>query len=216
MSFVKKATPPPAVEEGDMLKAKIVDIKKVQSQWKDEEGNLREQLEFDLALEDGYKVKTWMAYYEQPSERSKLGKLALKLAEVTKKDPKNIQEFLDLLKNYGWIFVKVKGFREFEEELYPNFTIVVDKLPQAKVETKEPVPQTQSKQPTLEVQTKQFDAKQLLAPFEDAVKLGLPFNETDFTRAFLVEQRIFLFKNGYIEKRLDLYYPTNKAYSLFQ
>jgi hypothetical protein len=202
VSFVKKAAPPPAVEEGDVLKAKIVDIKKVQSQWKDEEGNLREQLEFDLALENGYKVKTWMAYYEQPSERSKLGKLALKLAEVTKKDPKNIQEFLDLLKNYGWIFVKVKGFREFEEELYPNFSVVVDKLPET--------------QPTLEPQTKQYDAKQLLAPFEDAVKMGLPFNETDFTRAFLVEQRIFLFKNGFVEKRMDLYYPTSKAANLFQ
>jgi len=210
LSFVKKATPPPAVEEGDMLKAKIVDIKKVTSQWKDEEGNLREQLEFELELENGYKVKSWMAYYEQPSEKSKLGKLVLKLAEATKKDIKNIQEFLSLLKSFSWIFIRVKGFREYEEELYPNFAIVTEKIPTVeKVETK-------TKETTLEPQIKEFDPKQVLGRFEDAVKLGLPLNQDDFNRNLLVEERVFLFKHGYIEKRLDLYYPTAKASNLFQ
>lgn len=210
MSFVKKATPPPAVEEGDMLKAKIVDIKKVTSQWKDEEGNLREQLEFELELENGYKVKSWMAFYEQPSEKSKLGKLVLKLAEATKKDIKSIQEFLSLLKSFGWIFIRVKGFREYEEELYPNFAIVTEKIPTVeKVETK-------AKETTLEPQVKEFDPKQVLGRFEDAVKLGLPLNQDDFNKNLLVEERVFLFKHGYIEKRLDLYYPTVKALNLFQ
>jgi len=210
VSFVKKATPPPAVEEGDMLKAKIVDIKKVTSQWKDEEGNLREQLEFELELENGYKVKSWMAFYEQPSEKSKLGKLVLKLAEATKKDIKSIQEFLSLLKSFGWIFIRVKGFREYEEELYPNFAIVTEKIPTVeKVETK-------AKETTLEPQVKEFDPKQVLGRFEDAVKLGLPLNQDDFNKNLLVEERVFLFKHGYIEKRLDLYYPTVKALNLFQ
>ena len=210
MSIVKKATPPPAVEEGDMLKAKIVDIKKVTSQWKDEEGNLREQLEFELELENGYKVKSWMAFYEQPSEKSKLGKLVLKLAEATKKDIKSIQEFLSLLKSFGWIFIRVKGFREYEEELYPNFAIVTEKIPTVeKVETK-------AKETTLEPQVKEFDPKQVLGRFEDAVKLGLPLNQDDFNKNLLVEERVFLFKHGYIEKRLDLYYPTVKALNLFQ
>jgi hypothetical protein len=210
LSFVKKATPPPAVEEGDMLKAKIIDIKKVTSQWKDEEGNLREQLEFELELENGYKVKSWMAFYEQPSEKSKLGKLVLKLAEATKKDIKNIQEFLSLLKSFGWIFIRVKGFREYEEELYPNFAIVTEKIPTVeKAETK-------AKETVLEPQTKEFDPKQVLGRFEDAVKLGLPLNQDDFNKNLLVEERVFLFKHGYIEKRLDLYYPTVKALDLFQ
>jgi hypothetical protein len=210
LSFVKKATPPPAVEEGDMLKAKIIDIKKVTSQWKDEEGNLREQLEFELELENGYKVKSWMAFYEQPSEKSKLGKLVLKLAEATKKDIKNIQEFLSLLKSFGWIFIKVKGFREYEEELYPNFAVVTEKIPMVeKAETK-------AKETVLEPQTKEFDPKQVLGRFEDAVKLGLPLNQDDFNKNLLVEERVFLFKHGYIEKRLDLYYPTVKALNLFQ
>lgn len=210
MSFVKKATPPPAVEEGDMLKAKIVDIKKVTSQWKDEEGNLREQLEFELELENGYKVKSWMAFYEQPSEKSKLGKLVLKLAEATKKDIKSIQEFLSLLKSFGWIFIRVKGFREYEEELYPNFAIATEKIPTVeKVETK-------AKETTLEPQVKEFDPKQVLGRFEDAVKLGLPLNQDDFNKNLLVEERVFLFKHGYIEKRLDLYYSTVKALNLFQ
>jgi hypothetical protein len=210
VSFVKKAAPPPAVQEGDMLKAKIVGIKKVQSQWKNEEGDFREQLEFDLELDNGYKVKAWMAYYEQPSERSKLGKLGLKMLEVTKKDAKTVEEFVDLLRSYGWIYVKCEGFRQFEDELYPNFSVVADRLPPPEIKTET------KKEPTLEQQTKQYDAKQLLAPFEDVIKFGLPFNETDFTRAFLVEQRIFLFKNGFIEKRMDLYYPTVKAANLFQ
>jgi len=210
VSFVKKATPPPAVEEGDMLKAKIVDIKKVTSQWKDEEGNLREQLEFELELENGYKVKSWMAFYEQPSEKSKLGKLVLKLAEATKKDIKSIQEFLSLLKSFGWIFIRVKGFREYEEELYPNFAIATEKIPTVeKVETK-------AKETTLEPQVKEFDPKQVLGRFEDAVKLGLPLNQDDFNKNLLVEERVFLFKHGYIEKRLDLYYSTVKALNLFQ
>ena len=107
MSFVKKATPPPAVEEGDILKAKIINISKVTSKWKDENGKPREQLKFELELDNGYRFRSWIAYYEHPSDKSKLGKLALKFMELTKQDFATVDEFLDALKRFGHIYVSL-------------------------------------------------------------------------------------------------------------
>jgi hypothetical protein len=129
VSFVEKAIPPPDLEEGAILKARIIGIQKVTSKWKDDEGNPKEQLQFDLELENGYKCRTWCAFYERPAEKSKLGKLVLKFVEATKKDVHSINEFLGTLKDFGYVFVKCSGFREYEDELYPNFTILTDKIP---------------------------------------------------------------------------------------
>lgn len=161
MSFVKKATPPPAVEEGEVLKAKILNISKVTSKWKDENGAFREQVQFDLELENGYKFRSWIAYYEQPSDKSKLGKLALKFMELTRKEFKTAEEFLEALKQFGWIYARCSGFREYEEEIYPNFAIVTTKLPglQQSLAGNDPA---------------EFDPKQLLARFSEALKFGLP------------------------------------------
>ena len=109
MSFVEKASPPPDVKEGSILKAKILDIRKVVSQWKDDKGNSREQLEFKLELEGGYKFKGWMPYYERPSDKSRLGKLALKFLETIKKDLSDVNEFLDALKQFGFVFVSARA-----------------------------------------------------------------------------------------------------------
>jgi hypothetical protein len=210
LGFIKKATPPPDVEEGQILKAKIMDIKKVMSKWKDDTGNLKEQLEFDLELEDGYKFKSWLTFYEQPSDKSNLGRLVLKFMEATKKDSDNVEEFMSSLKKFGQLFVKVKGFRDYEEQVYPNFAVFVEKIPgfQQKLKKKQDA--------KLESETKQFDARQLLTQFKDAIALGLPLNQDDWNRKLLVEERLFLFKQGLIEKRQDLYYFTAKAQGLFQ
>lgn len=138
MSFVEKGAPPPDVEEGTILKARIVDIQKVTSKWKDDQGNPKEQLQFDLELENGYKCRSWMAFYERPSDKSKLGKLALKFVEATKKQVPNVDTFLTALKEFGYVFVKCKGFREWEEELYPNFSILTDKIPATPEELEKP------------------------------------------------------------------------------
>jgi len=218
VSFVKPAIEAPNVKEGQVLKAKINSINKVTSQWKDTEGNLKQQLEFDLELENGYKFKSWVAFYEQPSAKSKLGKLALKLEEMAKKTLTNIDEFLTNLKSFGHVFVKCKGFREYEEEIYPNFTIVTEKLPisQMKVES-QPTQETKLID-TSKIQAKEFNAKALLGrePFISAIKFGLPLNESDFTKNFLVEERLFLFRQSFVEKREDLYHFTSKANTLFQ
>jgi len=140
MSFVKKGVPPPDVEEGAVLKAQIVDIKQVTSQWKDDQGNPKEQLEFDLQLDNGYAFRSWMAFYVSPSDKSRLGKLATKFVETTRKQCTTVDQFIIALKEFGVIFVKCTGFREYEEELYPNFSILVEKIPLEQKKLSEPAP----------------------------------------------------------------------------
>jgi len=203
LSFVKKATPPPAVEEGDILKAKIINISKVTSKWKDENGNPREQLKFELELDNGYRFRSWIAYYEHPSDKSKLGKLALKFMELTKQDFATVDEFLDALKKFGHIYVSCTGFREYEEELYPNFTIVTTKLPPLQQNLTENTP-------------RRCESKQLLAKFSEALRFGLPLNQEDWNKSLSVEERIFLLKQGFVEEKDGLYFFTEKARALFQ
>ena len=203
MSFVKKATPPPAVEEGDILKAKIINISKVTSKWKDENGNPREQLKFELELENGYRFRSWIAYYEHPSDKSKLGKLALKFMDLTKQDFTTVDEFLDALKKFGHIYVSCTGFREYEEELYPNFAIVTTKLPPLQQNLTENTP-------------RRCESKQLLAKFSEALRFGLPLNQEDWNKSLSVEERIFLLKQGFVEEKDGLYFFTEKARALFQ
>jgi len=203
LSFVKKATPPPAVEEGDILKAKILNISKVTSKWKDENGNPREQLKFELELDNGYRFRSWIAYYEHPSDKSKLGKLALKFMELTKQDFTTVDEFLDALKKFGHIYVSCTGFREYEEELYPNFAIVTTKLPPLQQNLTENTP-------------RRCESKQLLAKFSEALRFGLPLNQEDWNKSLSVEERIFLLKQGFVEEKDGLYFFTEKARALFQ
>lgn len=209
MSFVKESVAPPDVEEGAILKARIVDIKKVTSKWKDDQGNPKEQLQFDLELENGYKCRSWMAFYEEPSDKSKLGKLALKFTETTKKQISTVDEFLTALKEFGLVFVKCKGFREYEEELYPNFAILTDKIPAPKEKQK-------TEDTKLEPQTKQIDARQLLTRFKEAIGYGLPLNQDDWNKNLLVEERLFLLKQELVEQKENFYFFTEKAKALFQ
>ena len=211
MSFVKKTTPPPDVEEGDILKARILDIKKETSKWKNDDGTDKEQLRFEVELENGYKTSTWISYYEHPAEKSKLGKLVLKLRETTKEDPSNVEEFITAIKRFGHVFVKVKGFREYEDEVFPNFSLVTEKLPthQMKIEQK----------PQAKTETKDYDVKGLLSRFKDAITFGLPLNVNDWNKSLLVDERLFLLKQGLVENSkedLDLYFFTEKARVFFQ
>jgi len=206
LSFVKKSTPPPDIEEGDVLKAKISQITKVTSQWKDDSGNPKEQLQIDFELENGYKARSWIAYYENPGDKSALGKLALKMEGVSKKQFSNVNDFLDSLKRFGYIYVKVKSFREYEDETYPNFSVVTEKLPlsQSKLDDS----QNKSIEP-------QPDAKHMLHRFEEVIHFGLPLNEQDWNKNLLVQERLTLLKEGYVEAKDGLYHFTEKARVLF-
>ena len=215
LPFIEKSPPPPDVEEGDVLKANIETFKR-------EKGEYGEQICFNLSFADGYKTKAWISFYDRPSERSKLGKILIKLHEKTGVAYQNIQQALDGLRKYGVIFVKVSGYREYEDQTFPKFTIVADKLPKKQQQTKvieeQPVtsqqPLTQSKT-LLEEKPRKIDAKQLLSRFKDAIEMGLPLNEKDFNSNLLVEERIFLFKHGYVVRNQELFYFTANAQQLF-
>lgn len=204
MGFIKKTPPPPDCEEGNVFKARIVEIKKVTSTWKDEE---REQLQFDCELDNAYKARVWAAYYEQPGEKSTLGKLALKLQQATKHDFDNIDEFIAALKTFGYILLRVKGFREFEETMYPNFAIVTDKLPglQEKLSTEPKKESSEGK-----------NVKVILEGFKDVITLGVPLTLNDLANSVTVTDRLTLFKERLIEQKEDLYFFTDKAKELLK
>lgn len=200
MGFIKKTTPPPECEEGNVFKARIVKIKKETSIYKDEE---REQLRFDCELVDSaYKTRAWAAYYEQPRDKSTLGKLALKLQQATKHDFDNVNEFIVALKTFGYIFLRVKGFREFEETMYPNFAIVTDKLPglQEKLSTEPKKEPSEGK-----------NVKVILEGFKDIISLGVPLSLNDLGNSVTVADRLTLFKEGLIEQKEGLYFFTDKS-----
>lgn len=206
--FVKKTIPPPQCEEGDVLKTRLTEIKRETSQWKDDKtGESKEQFVIDFELENGYKGRTWIAYYETPGDRSALGKLAQTLERMTKREINDIQGFLTEFKAYGKFFVRVKGFRQTEGgDEYPNFAIVTDRLPgmqeklTAKGEESERAP----------------DLKAVLEPFTDAVNLGIPLNDHDWNNSFTVNERVALFKHGLVEKKEDMYFFSDKARELFK
>lgn len=122
LPFIQEAPPAPDIEEGDILKVTIGELER-------EEGQYGEQVRFNFSLKEGFQGRAWISYYEKPSDRSKLGKLLIKLHEKTGVIYKTVDEALEALKDYGEIFVKVKGFREWEGQTWPKFSIVADKLP---------------------------------------------------------------------------------------
>lgn len=198
--IVKKSIPPPDVEEGDILPAKVLDIKRETSKWKNDDGSPKEQLAFDCELKDGFKLKAWISYYEQPSEKSALGKLAILLEQVTSRQFDKISEVVDALKSFGQIFVRVKSFREYEDETYPNFAIVADKLPgfQRKISSKS------------EQAESNVDAEPLLGKFKDVISLGLPLNQNDWNNLSITD-RMTLLSKEYVKENQGLYFFTEKA-----
>jgi hypothetical protein len=202
--FVRKTIPPPECEEGDTLKARLTEIKKETSKWTDDKtGEPKEQFEINFELENGYKGRTWIAFYEMPGDRSALGKLASTLERMTKREINDIEGFLTEFKAYGKFYVKVKGFRETEGgDEYPNFALVTDKLPgmQEKLTAK-----TEEKTP---------DLKPVLERFSDAINLGIPLNDNDWNNSLTFNERIALFKQGLAERKEDMYFFTDKAKEL--
>lgn len=128
-SFVKRSAPPPDVKEGEILKTRILDIKRVTSQWKNNDGSPKEQLELQLELENGFRAKTWISYCANPSDKSALGRLALAFEQSNKTRFNTMDDFLAALQRFGAVYVKVKSFREYEGRLYPTFSLFSDKIP---------------------------------------------------------------------------------------
>jgi hypothetical protein len=119
---VKAAQEPPEAVETERLEAKILDIRQVEGKW-------GEQLEFNLELAGGYRLKSWIRYYESPSEKTELGKLLLTIMRLQNKDIQDVQEGLDWLTHYGWIYIECTGHRTFNGKSYPKFKVITGTLP---------------------------------------------------------------------------------------
>lgn len=133
MSFIQKSKPPPDVKEGQVLEATVTDVEYPI------EGKYGKQIRFRLELSNGYKFNSWIKYYDEPSDRSRLGKLAITYMDLVQGPFEKVGEVLEGLKKHGRVYVSCSGFREFEEQLYPKFKVVVDRLPGMQTEiTKQP------------------------------------------------------------------------------
>lgn len=218
MSFLKEEEPAPDVEEGDILRAEIVSMKwPVESKYKNADGTPRQQIEFNLRLENGFEFKCWLAFYERPSVKSKLGKLCTKLMVITGVEYQSVKEFLDSLNKYGQLFVQVTGYRTFEDEEYPKFSIVSTKLPKKKsvrkpAQTTAPpsIPAVAALQ-KISVETAEFIQKS-----QSIIDKGLPLNEKDWNTIVPVQTRLELLQNGLVEEKEHLYFFTRKVADFFQ
>jgi len=124
VSFVKKSVPPPEMKEGEVVTARVVDVEYPV------EGRYGKQVRFRLALPNGYECSSWMKYYDEPSDKSALGSLSITFMDRIKGPVESVKEVLEgLKKTVGRVYVKCKGFREYEDRLYPKFQVVSDRLP---------------------------------------------------------------------------------------
>jgi len=126
MSFIKHSVPPPELKEGETLLATILDMRYPV------EGKYKPQIEWQIQLDkehDKYDAKMWTTFYEEPSDKSILGRLCITYMNFAKGAYGKVSEVLEAIRRHGKIFVKVTGFREWNEKLYPKFQVNPTKLP---------------------------------------------------------------------------------------
>jgi hypothetical protein len=123
VTFVRRSIEPPLLEEGKVVEAEITDI-----EWP-VEGKNGPQVLFKLVLANGFNFKDWAAFYEEPSDRSRLGELCLTLMKMKKTEYPTLDDALKALKEYRRILVQCHGFREFRGRKFPRLKVVTDRLP---------------------------------------------------------------------------------------
>ncbi len=138
MSFIRKQVPPPALKEGDLLEAEIVDMA-----YPVEIKNFKApQIQITARLPNGYSTRTRITYYEHPSEKSELAKVCLQLLRIKGGDFADVNEALKALKEHGKVFLKCSGHWERNGTNFPNFQLVTDKLPDVQGKFPEDNPST--------------------------------------------------------------------------
>lgn len=208
MSFIKKEKPPPDVKEGEVLQTEILDIKyPVESKFKGPDGEPKQQINFHLRLPDGYEAQAWMVFYERPSERSSLGMLCNALMALKKTEYNTVKEALEGLKNHGSVYVKVSGFREWQEKLYPKFKVVPNKLPPLQT-TIEPAKPSPAKKEPSQLKEVTPETLEFIRQSKEIIEMGLPLNENDWNSTVPAKVRAELLKRELIEKRQNLYFFT--------
>lgn len=93
MSFIRKSVPPPEVKEGEVLEVAVLDVEYPVK------GQYRDQVQFELEAANGYKFRSWMAWYEEPSDRSSLGKLAITFMDLVKGPFEKVDDVLEGIKS---------------------------------------------------------------------------------------------------------------------
>jgi hypothetical protein len=130
MSFIRKRVPPPQIEIGKILSVRIIDLQYPVSSPANSQYPQREQLQFTLETDAGYRFNTWLTYYETPHESSDLGKLCLTLIKTQQQHYTSIHDCLQELKERHRLSVVCTGFRDYNETTYPKFKVVCDHLPE--------------------------------------------------------------------------------------
>lgn len=126
-NYLKTASPPPKVSQGQIIPAKITSIDKV-------DGKFGPQIQYRLDI-DGYVTSVWQNHYDIPSTSSQVGRLCITLEKMTEHRYESLPEALKALKNYGVIYVRAVGKREKNGVEYPKFEIVIDTLPKTASKT---------------------------------------------------------------------------------
>jgi hypothetical protein len=134
MGIVRKSVPPPNVSQDDVFEATLNDVRIVDSQFTDDDGTPQQQLRFDFEI-DGYPGRSWIRYYERPSDRTYYGQLVLQLQRLFRREYEHTEDVFNDLKNLGRLFVRVSGFHTFNGQRHPKFKVVPSKLPSRQTST---------------------------------------------------------------------------------
>ena len=149
MSFIKHSVPPPELKEGEVLLATILDMRYPV------EGRYKPQIEWRVKLDkehENYEAKIWTTYYEEPSDKSILGILCLTYMKLAKQPFEKVSEVLEAIRKQGKVYVKVTGFREWNEKTYPKFQVNPTRIPgiQNNLPTTGPIPlETKKEDPAI-------------------------------------------------------------------
>ena len=136
LDFIREKTDqtgsPPNIKEESETTAKIISLEyPVSSDFKNKDGSQKLQVKFNLELDGGYLFPCWISYYTEPVSLSNIAKICQTLADKTGAKPHTVNEALQLLKEHGRIYVKCTGYRTWNDQDYPKFGVVTEKLPDA-------------------------------------------------------------------------------------
>jgi len=114
----------PELKTGDRIIGDITSIDQVEGP----EGKM--QLEFSFTSKGVPKGKAWLAYYDRPSEKSKIAQLCETTAKATGEVYQSVDETMKALQKRGRIYLRCDGHKEYRGNVYPKLKIVLDELPE--------------------------------------------------------------------------------------
>jgi len=121
--YGRDVAPPPNLRKGQRVVASEIKITSV-------EGKYGPQFQFDGILEGfDYQARAWVKKYDDPSRATKMYKLAVLADKRMGRWSPSVDDGVKNLESVGRIYFEVNGFREYEGQTYPKFSVVDDELP---------------------------------------------------------------------------------------